>query len=93
VRVLPDQGPALQFSGNQYFFNLWSCVHVSVFLRAELCVSFRHDSSLAQWESGLLSQQRWQFRESGKLIQPAGTARIPLYEMGLKVRELDFESP
>jgi len=63
------------------------------FSSAELRVRFRRDSSPAQWDSELFFQQRWQFRDSGKLIQPAGAAKTLLPEMGVKVRESNFNSP
>jgi hypothetical protein len=31
--MLGDQSPPLQFSGDQYFSNFWSCVHLFDFLQ------------------------------------------------------------
>jgi hypothetical protein len=88
VRVLPDQGPAPQFSGNQYFFNLWSCVHLFNFLQQSVESLFAMIQALAQLNPELFFRQRWRFRESGKLIQPAGTAKTLISEMCSKVSQL-----
>jgi hypothetical protein len=85
--VLPDQRPALQFSGNQYFFNLWSCVHLSISSDRALR-PFLHVASFGTWDSELFFQQWWQFCVSGKLIRPAGAVKTLLSEMRLKVLEL-----
>jgi hypothetical protein len=87
VRVLPDQRPALQFSGNQHFSNFRSSVHFLVFL-GRVLHPFRQYSRLGADGSEPFFRQRWQFRESGKLIQSAGTARTVLSEMSSKVREV-----
>jgi len=49
VRVLPDPSPPFQFSGNQYFSNFWSCVHLFDFLQQSV-ESFASYSSLGAVE-------------------------------------------
>jgi hypothetical protein len=81
VRVLPDQRPPFQFSGNQYFSNFWSCVHLSDSLQQSV-ESFASYSGLGAVEPGAVFPAKWQFRESGKLILPAGTRKNSLLRNG-----------
>jgi hypothetical protein len=78
VRVLPDQRPALQFPGNQYFSNLWSCVHVSVLLLESLG-NLRIVQRIKRRRGGIFPAII-QFRVSRKLMILLETLKIAIWK-------------
>jgi hypothetical protein len=90
--MLSNHCPAFQFSGDQYFSNLRSCVHLFDFPPAELSPkpAFAMIQLSARRDSGLIFAAAMVIPFVRQVDQPAGIAKTLLYEKDLKVRELSL---